>query len=67
MNEDDRLRKMCAARVPGCSLWAPIIPLPDAVADGQVANTASLHNAPAGSEAPLLADPEGIDGRLAAA
>jgi hypothetical protein len=67
MNEDDRLRKTCAAGAPGCSLWKPIIPLSDAVADGQVANAASLHDAPAGSEAFLLEDPEGIEGRLAAA
>jgi hypothetical protein len=68
MDEENPLRSRRAARAPACNLWAPIIPLPDAVVvDGQDANTATLGDAPADSEDFLLDDPEGIEARLATA
>lgn len=68
MDDENCLRNRCVAGAPGCSLWVPIMPLPaDAVADGQDASTAILRDAPTGSEAFVLADPEGIEARLAAA
>ena len=68
MDEENPLRIRRAARTLACSRWAPIMPLPaSAVADGQNATTAILCDASTGSEAFVLADPEGIQARLAAA
>ena len=67
MSEEDRLRKMCAARALACSQWKPTIPLADSVADSEDADLAIAGADTAGNEAPLLEDPEGIEARLAAA
>ena len=63
MNEANRARKPCAAQAPGCRLWTPIVTAPAAVADNQHASIFEM----AGSDVPFLADPEGIEARLAAA
>ncbi len=67
MDEEDRLRKVRAARASGCGLWAAIIPAADSAADDPDENTLARHDAAAGSDALEPADPEGIDARLAAA
>lgn len=58
MDDENPPRKIQAARAVACCLWAPIIPLKDAEADGQDANKPILHDAPAGNAALSLADPE---------
>ncbi len=67
MNEEDRLRKMCAARALACSQWKPIISLPDTVVDSEDSDTSVPRAAAAEGETALLEDPEGIEARLAAA
>jgi hypothetical protein len=67
VNEEDRLRKMCAARAPGCNQWKPIIPVAESVAESEDADTAIPRADASGSGGLLLEDPEGIDARLAAA
>ena len=67
MNEENRLRKICAARALACSEWKPIIPVADTVADSEDADTSISRAAAPDPEEPLLADPEGIEARLAAA
>jgi len=68
MDEENPLPKMRAARAADRGQSGPFSPLPDTAADDQDANAATPCDAPAAGEPFLLADadPEGIEGRLAA-
>jgi hypothetical protein len=51
------------AKAIGCSLWAPIIPVPGIARDSHDAKMTTLDEASAGSETLFPAAPEDIEGR----